>query len=134
MNFEFEGLDELIKEVDSIESLSDDLKDKALIEGGEFLKDKITSEVYSHGLTRRSGEAQEAITRTDPENHELFVGTKGGAKQPGFYLYMHEFGYWNMRAQRFIAPLPFVSIVYENNKDGIMNKYADVFREGFGMK
>lgn len=134
MNFEFDGLDELISEVERIEGLSDDLKDKALIEGGDFLRDKIKGEVYSHGLTRRSGEAQESITRTDPKNNELFVGTKGGAKQPGFYLYMHEFGFWNVRAQRFIAPKPLVSIVYENSKDGIMNKYADVFREGFGMK
>ena len=134
MNFEFDGLDELINEVERIEGLSDDLKDKALIEGGDFLKDKIKSEVYSHGLTRRTGEAQEAITRTNPKNHELFVGTKGGAKQPGYYLYMQEFGFWNVVAQRFIAPKPTFSTVYENNKDGIMNKYADVFREGYGMK
>src|SRR4051794_19302455 len=105
MEFEFEGLDELIKEIDKIEGLTEDLKDKALIKGGDFLKDRISSEVYSHGLTKRSGEAQEAITRTDPENNELFVGTKGGKKQPGYYLYMHEFGYYNVRAKRFIAPL-----------------------------
>lgn len=133
MNIEFDGLDELIAEIDRIEGLTEDLKDQALISGGDHLRDQIKSEVYSHGLTRRSGEAQEAITRTDPKNHELFVGTKGGAKQPGFYLYMHEFGFWNVRAQRFIAPLPLVSIVFENNKNAIMNEYVDVFRKGLGM-
>lgn len=133
MNFEFEGLDELIAEIDRIEALTDNLKDEALIAGGDFLRDEIKSEVYSHGLTRKSGQAQESITRTDPKNNELFVGTEGGKQQPGFYLYMHEFGYWNVRAKRFIAPLPLVSIVYENSKGNILNKYVDVFRKGMGM-
>ncbi|RDW17633.1 hypothetical protein CWR48_14055 [Oceanobacillus arenosus] len=133
MQLDFDGLDELIAEIDRIEGLTDELKDQALIKGGDLLKDRIASEVYSHGLTKRSGEAQEAITRTDPENNELFVGTKGGAKQPGYYLYMHEFGFYNVRAGRFIAPLPLVSIVYENNKNNILNEYVDVFRKGMGM-
>lgn len=134
MKLEFEGLDELIEEIDNIEGLTNELKDQALIKGGDYLKDKAISEVYSHGLTKRSGEAQESITRTDPKNNELFVGTKGGKKQPGYYLYMHEFGYYNVKAKRFIAPLPFMSIVYENNKNNILDEYVDVFRKGLDMK
>jgi len=84
-------------------------------------------------LTKRSGQAQESITRTDPKDGELFVGTQGGKKQPGYYLYMHEFGYYNVMARRFIAPLPLMSIVYENNKNNILNEYVDVFRKGLGM-
>lgn len=133
MHFEFDGIDELIAEIERIEEITEELKDKALIEGGDFLRDQITNEVYSHGLHRRSGDAQEAIVRTDPKNGELFVGTQGGKQAPGYYLYMHEFGYYNVRAGRFIAPLPLVSIVYENNKNNILNKYVDVFRKGLGM-
>ncbi|MBD8005820.1 hypothetical protein [Bacillus norwichensis] len=134
MHLEFEGLDELIAEIDRIEGLTEDLKDQALIAGGDYLRDRIKAEVYSHGLHRRSGQAQEAITRTDPEGGELFVGTEGGKKQPGFYLYMHEFGYWNVRAQRFIAPLPMVSIVFEHSKGPILDKYVQVFQKGLGMR
>lgn len=134
MEFEFEGLDELIAEIDKIEAITEQLKDEALIEGGDFLRDKFQEEVYSHGLHRRSGQAQESITRTDPQNHELFVGTKGGAKRPGFYLYMHEFGFWNVRAQRFIAPKPTFSIVYENSKNQILDEYVKVFRKGLDMR
>jgi len=133
MRLEFEGLDELIREIDKIEGLTDELKDEALIAGGDFLRDEIKSEVYSHGLTKRSGEAREAIVRTDPANNELFVGTQGGKKQPGYYLYMHEFGYYNVWAKRFIAPLPLVSIVYENNKNNILDKYVEVFQGGLGL-
>lgn len=133
MRFEFDGLDELIAELDQIETMTDDLKDEALIKGGEVLKDRMKAEVYAHGLHRRSGEAQEAIVRTDPKNHELYVGTEGGKKQPGFYLYMHEFGYWNVRAGRFIAPKPFASIAYHGSIPFIMNAYVEVFRKGLGM-
>mgnify|MGYP001310885790 CR=1 FL=1 len=66
MLLEFEGLDELIDEIDRIEQITDELKDEALIAGGDYLRDRIKSEVYSHGLTRRSGEAEQSITRTDP--------------------------------------------------------------------
>lgn len=133
MDINLEGLDELIREVERIEKQSESLKDESLIAGGDFLRDKLKSEVYSHGLTKRSGEAEGSIVRTDPQNNELFVGTQGGKKQPGFYLYMHEFGYYNVRAQRFISPLPLVSVVYENNKNMILEKYAEVFRKGLGM-
>ena len=133
MLLEFEGLDELIAEIDRIEQITDDMKDEALIAGGDYLRDRIKAEVYSHGLTRRSGEAEKSITRTDPVNGELFVGTQGGKKQPGFYLYMHEFGYWNVRAKRFIAPKPLVSVVYENSKSQILDEYVKVFRRGLGM-
>lgn len=130
---EFEGLDELIAEIDRIETLTEELKDEALIAGGDYLKERMKAEVYSHGLNRLSGEAQESIVRTDPVNRELFVGTQGGKKQPGFYLYMHEFGYWNVWAQRFIAPRPFASPVYENSKGQILDEYVKVFQRGLGM-
>lgn len=133
MNLDFEGLDDLIAEIDKIEGLTDELKDQALIKGGDYLRNQIEDEVYSHGLHRRTGQAQESIVRTEPENNELFVGTEGGKKQPGFYLYMHEFGYFNVRAGRFMAPKPLVSIVYENSKGAVMDEYVGVFKKGLGM-
>lgn len=133
MRLEFDGLDELIKEIDRIEGLTDDLKDEALIQGGDLLRDRMKAEVYAHGLNRRTGQGQEAIVRTDPQDGELFVGTEGGKKQAGFYLYMHEFGFYNVRAGRFIAPKPFASIAFENSKNDIMVAYVDVFRKGMGM-
>lgn len=133
-DLEIEGLDELIKELEQIEDMTDELKNEALIAGGDLLRDRYQEGVYSLYLTRRTGEAQESITRTDPENFELFVGTQGGKKRPGFYLYMHEFGYWNVRAQRFIAPKPTFSTIYENTKNQILDEYVKVFRRGLGMK
>lgn len=133
MELEIEGLDELIDYLEKLEQDTEPIINEALIAGGDFLKEQIKSQVYSHGLTRRSGQAQEAIVRTDPVNGELYVGTQGGKKQPGFYLYMHEFGYFNVRAKRFIAPKPLVSVVYESSKNSILDKYAEVFRRRWGL-
>lgn len=133
MHLEFNGLEELIAEIDRIEGLTDELKNEALIAGGDYLKERIEDEIYSHGLTKRSGQAQKSITRTDPIGGELYVGTQGGKKQPGYYLYMHEFGFYNVRAKRFIAPKPLFSVVYENSKNKILDEYVKIFRKGLGM-
>lgn len=130
---EFEGLDDLIAEFDRIEKVTPATKDQALIRGGDILKGRMQEEVYRNGLQRRSGAAQASIVRTDPSNNELFVGTQGGKKQPGFYLYMHEFGFYNVRAKRFIAPRPFASIAYESSKSEILDAYANEFRKGYGL-
>lgn len=133
MNIEFEGFDELIREIDKIEGMTEELKDEALIEGGELLLSNMKDEVY-RVLTRRTGEGQASLTRTDPKNSELFVGTKGGARRPGFYLYMQEVGFYNVRARRYIPPKPFASIAFNKSTTGIMNTYMEVFRRGLGMK
>ncbi|MCR6111756.1 hypothetical protein HXA35_15515 [Bacillus sp. A301a_S52] len=129
----FEGLEELLTRLEQIERELETVKDEALIAGGDKLKEAIQSEVYSHGLQRRSGEAQKAIVRTDPKNGELFVGTQGGARRPGFYLYMHEFGYYNVRAGRFISPKPLVSIVFERMRTQILEAEAAVIKRRLGL-
>ena len=78
MKFEFEGIEELIRELDRMEQVTEELKDKALISGGDLLRDRMKAEVYAHGLDKITGEAYESITRTDPKNNELYVGVEGG--------------------------------------------------------
>lgn len=134
MKLEFEGIDELIKEIDRIEGLTTRIKNKALIRGGDILVKQMKEEVYNNGLDRITGEAYDSITRTNPKRNELFVGVAGGYQQPGFYLYFHEYGYYNVRVGRFIPPKPFASIAYEKSKPEILDAYVDEFRKGLGMK
>lgn len=134
MELEFGGFDQLIKELEQIESNIDDaIRDEALTEAGDVLLKQMEQEVYAHGLTRRTGEAQESLTRTDPKNGEVFVGTEGGKQQPGFYLYMHEFGYYNVWAQRFIPPKPFASIAYQNALNSMLDAQVKVLQRRLGM-
>ncbi|WP_062323953.1 hypothetical protein [Halolactibacillus sp. JCM 19043] len=129
MNLEFEGLDELLREVELIQLAPEHVKDKALIRAADLLKERMRDEVYNHGLNPYSGDAQRSIDRTNPKNGEVFVGTKGGKKQEGYYLYMHEFGYYNVVAKRFIAPKPFASIAFELSKGKILDIYVDELRK-----
>src|SRR5690625_7608237 len=68
IDVEIDGIDDLIKELENLERTTEEAKDDALISGGELLKNKIKSEVYSHGLHRRTGQAQDSIVRTDPKD------------------------------------------------------------------
>lgn len=127
---EFEGIDELLEELETIEANIEKLKNQALIAGADLLKERMREEVYRHGLHKRTGTAEKSIDRTNPKNGEIFVGNT----PDGFYLYFHEFGYWNVRSKRYIPPKPFASITYERSKDEVLNKMAEVLRKGLGMK
>lgn len=134
MELEFDGFDQLIQEIEQIErDISEETRDEALKEAGDVLLKRMENEVYAHGLTRRSGEAQESLTRTDPKNGEVFVGTQGGKQQPGFYLYFHEFGYFNVRAGRFIPPKPFASLAYQNALNQMLDAQVKVLQRRLGM-
>lgn len=133
MNLDFKGLDELISEVERLDKVSTTVKNRALVRGGDILLENMKNEVYANGLTRRSGEAVESLIRTDPRNGELYVGTQGGVQQPGFYLYMHEYGYYNVRAGRFISPKPFASIAWKKSLSAIMDAYVEEIRKAYGM-
>lgn len=133
MEFEFEGLEELIQEVEKMEKVSEEIKDEALIAAGDILLEEMKQSVYAYGLTPRSGKAPETLTRTKPKDGVLFVGTQGGKKQPGYYLYMQEFGFYNVWAGRFIGPKPFASIAFEKSKRKMLDEQVKVLRKGLGM-
>ncbi|QGH35135.1 hypothetical protein GI584_14255 [Gracilibacillus salitolerans] len=129
MDLRFEGLDELLRETELIELAPSRVKNRALRKAGDLLRDRMKEEVYNHGLEPYSGEAQESIVRTEPKKGEVMVGTEGGVQQPGYYLYMHEFGYYNVMAKRFIPPKPFASISYELSKGQILDIYVEELRK-----
>ncbi|NJP37190.1 hypothetical protein HCN83_06260 [Bacillus luteus] len=128
MDLDFQGIDELIAEIDNIEGLTNRTKDNALKNGAELLAERWNREVYSHGLARRTGNSQGAIA-FKKEKGDYIVG----ATSIAFYLYMHEFGYWSVQAGRFIAPTPTGSRVYESNKNAILDTYVDTFRRELRM-
>lgn len=127
---EFDGIDELLKELDSIEADLPNLKKKALIESADLLKERMQKGVYSHGLNRHTGKAPDYIDRTSPRGDEIFVGNT----PDGFYLFFHEEGFYNVRARRFIDPRPFASIVYKNSRNAILDEQVRVLREGLKIR
>ena len=129
MEFEYDGFDQLIQEIESLEKVTKDVQDEALIAAGDVLVENMQSQVYAHGLQRRSGTGQASIGRTNPKNGELFVGPS----KSGFYLYMHEFGFFNVRAGRFIGPKPFASIAFNQATSKMLDEQIKILRRGMGM-
>lgn len=127
---EFEGIDELLKELASIEADLPKLKKQALIESADLLKERMQKGVYSHGLNRHTGKAPDYIDRTSPRGDEIFVGNTSD----GFYLFFHEEGFYNVRARRFIEPRPFASVIYEKSKGVILDEQVKVLREGLKIR
>lgn len=130
MKIEFNGIDELIKELETIGQDVEKIKKEALIAGAELLKERARDAVYSYGLRKRSGKAPEYIDRTNPKNDEIFVGNT----KDGFYLYFHEIGYWHVKGKRFIPPKPFMSVTYQRSVNAILNEYKKVFQRGLKMQ
>ena len=125
MEVDFEGIDELISELDKLEINVKRVKNKSLRKAAVVLRDRMKEEVYNHGLIERSGEAEESITTSKVKDDSIYVGTPGGVAAPGFYLYFHEMGYYNVRAKRFIPPKPFASIAMEMSRSKILAAYEE---------
>lgn len=130
MEIEFVGIDELIREIEKIEEITEEMKDEALIAGADLLKERTQEAVYSYGLKPKSGKAPSYIDRTNPKDGEILVGNTSD----GYYLYFHENGFYNVRAKRFIPPKPFASVAYETSKSAILDEYVKVFRKGLGIR
>ena len=132
MRIEFDGLDQIIEEFERLENVPQEISDDALIVAGDILLEETQKQVYQF-LKRRSGDSVDALIRTKPKDGELFVGTKGGAKQPGFYLYMQEFGFFNVQAGRFLPPKPFASVAFQRSKNKMLDAQVDLVRRRLGM-
>lgn len=126
---DFEGIDELIAEVEAMNQDVGRLKKEALEAGGDLLAERWREDLYSYGINARTGKAADSIRRGPVRNGEVFVGPTSD----GFYLYMLEYGFYNVQARRFIAPRPTASIIYERSKGDILGEYAKVFRGGLRL-
>ena len=127
---EFDGIEELLKELASIEADTPKLKKEALIESADFFKEQVSKSVYSYGLNPVSGDAPKFIDRTNPKGDEIFVGNTSD----GFYLYFQERGFWHVRKKEFVGPTPFMSVTYKKNRNAILDKQVEVLRKGLKIR
>lgn len=126
MDFEFTGLEELRNRLTGM-SNAKVIEEKALRGAGEYLRDKLESSVYSHGLKKRSGKSQRSFkVNQQIINGAIEVGLSN-QNNDAFYLYYHEFGTSKMPARPFMRP------TFEQEKTNIEKKMAEGVREGLGL-
>ncbi|MEK5530652.1 HK97-gp10 family putative phage morphogenesis protein [Viridibacillus sp. FSL R5-0468] len=126
MDFEFTGLEELRNRLTGM-SNAKLIEEKALKKGGEYLREKLESNVYSHGLKNRSGKSAESF-KISPKviNGAIEVGLSN-QNSDAFYLFFHEFGTSKMPARPVVRP------IFEQEKTNIEKEMAEGAREGLGL-
>lgn len=131
MKFELDGLQALQKQLYAVSQKAEKIENKAVKAGGEYMKERFQENVYAHGLHERSGTSKEAIITTRVIDGEIGVGVVN--KGPAFYLYFHEFGFFNKRANRFIPARPSFGPTWENEKENTQDVVVGVVKKELGL-
>ena len=100
MRFEFEGIDELIQQLERTGSNMSDSKADALEAGAEVLQKATQERAPVRAVNGGTLKANIEISDIDGEDIYVFVDQQGIA----YYGYFQEFGTSNMTAQPFMAP------------------------------
>lgn len=120
MELEFEGIDELIHEIESIGKSAESAADEALLKGAEYLKEQVQSVVR---VLTGNLKAHIEISEIKNGEIEVYVDNQGKA----YYGYMLEFGTSKMRAQPFMFP------AFQRSVSGINLILANTLRLKLGL-
>jgi HK97 gp10 family phage protein len=100
----------------------DEIKDEALIEAAEIVKQEMINNVSASSMNNRH--IRDDIQVSAPQNSEIKVGPGKKTKWRAHFL---EFGTKNMTAKPFIEP------ALINRKSQVLEKIADVIRRRLGI-
>ncbi|WP_277679547.1 HK97-gp10 family putative phage morphogenesis protein [Gracilibacillus dipsosauri] len=120
MEVKFEGMPELLKQLQSMENGVGKAKEKALIAGAEVVQKAAQNEVRV-----RTGTLKENIEKSEVENDqiEVYVDNQGRA----YYGHMLEFGTSKMQA------IPFMGPSFMRNQLKIEQAMTNSIRESLGL-
>ncbi|MEK4871578.1 HK97-gp10 family putative phage morphogenesis protein [Niallia sp. FSL W8-1348] len=97
MKFEFEGLQELMAEIERTNRGMENARDEALKAGGEVMQKETEK-----AAPKKTGNLKANIKISDIEDGNIFVYVDNQGK--AYYGHMHEFGTSKMPAKPFMAP------------------------------
>ncbi|PLR93193.1 HK97-gp10 family putative phage morphogenesis protein [Bacillus sp. T33-2] len=121
MSFKLEGMDQLMRQIDQMgKAVDNQLLEKALQEGAEIMKEKVQETVPV-----RTGKLKANIIVSDVKDGVIHVGPD--QQGTAFYGHFLEFGTSKATAQPFMGP------AFENNKDAVEEKMADVVKRELGL-
>ncbi|WP_031405270.1 HK97-gp10 family putative phage morphogenesis protein [Geobacillus vulcani] len=119
MGFKLEGMQELLKKLETLGNEAEQVKQEALMAGA-----KVVQEAASQKAPRDTGKLAENIVISDVKED----GTVDiGPDRDRFYGLFLEFGTTKMAARPFLQP------AFEENKEQVQQKMSDVIRRGLGL-
>lgn len=132
MAMKLEGMQSLLREVERMgKQVNNQLEEEALTNAADYLIKEAKENVYSHGLEKRSGDAEKAVIKSEVKNGKIEVGVTNSGE--GFYMYFHEFGYYNKRAKTKVEARPWFQPTYETVKGKLPDKMAEVIKQRFNL-
>lgn len=121
MNFEIEGLNELLTRLNSLGEQADEIKEKALKAGAEIIRDEI--ERNTPVSNRRGDHAKDHIVVGEMKDDAVEIGPD----KKHFYLKYAELGTSKQPAQGFMERS------FNSAKGEAQSKVAEVIREELGL-
>lgn len=121
LNIQLLGMEDLTRQIKRLANV-EQITEEALNAGAEYFREVLESEVYSHGLTERSGNSGESfVIDTRIVDGAINVGISN-QDNDAFYLYFHEWGTSKMPARPFMRP------TFENHQAYIAQSMAEKIR------
>lgn len=119
MGFKLEGMQELLKKLETLGNEAEQVKQEALVAGA-----KVVQQAASQKAPRDTGKLAENIVISDiKEDGTVDIGPD----RDRFYGLFLEFGTSKMSARPFLQP------AFEENKEQVQQKMADVIRRELGL-
>lgn len=123
MEFEFEGIDELVQQIEAMGQNAEGAKNEALDKSAEFLQEEVRTIAPIRAVG--GGNLRAHIERSEVKDGEIevYVDNQGKA----YYGHMLEFGTSKMSAQPFMFP------AFQRSTFGINKILADTLRLKLGL-
>ncbi|MFB1098172.1 MULTISPECIES: HK97-gp10 family putative phage morphogenesis protein [unclassified Terribacillus] len=119
MRFEFEGIDELIRKIESLGQDTTQAKEKAVEAAANIYRDEVESLIRARGLVATGKMAKSIIVKkVDGE-----IAFDVGPSDDGWYLIFHEIGTSKMKATPTMLP------AFENTKAQMISVMAETLRK-----
>lgn len=132
MAAQLEGVNQLLNRINELgKTVPEQVRDKALEKGSEYLRQKLEDNVYSMGLHEKSGTAKKSMVVSTIKDGKVEVGIKNTGE--AFYLYFHEFGFFNKLVGKKVPARPLFRPTFENEKEKLQQIMIDVIRNGMNL-
>jgi HK97 gp10 family phage protein len=127
MSAQLEGVNQLLNRINDLgRTVPNQVRDKALDKASQYLKQKLEDNVYSFGLHELTGTAKQSMVVSTIKDGKVDVGIKNTGE--AFYLYFHEFGFFNKMVGKKVPARPLFRPTFENEKQRLQQIMKDVIK------
>lgn len=123
MEFDFEGFDELLNQIEKLGDKATDIEKVSLQTGAEVLKEDYQNNIYNR-IGYDTGVSQESITVSKISNHQIHIGPTTDA----FYLRFLENGFYNVMAKKFIPATPIFQPIFLQSREKVLKAMIEAAR------